>query len=155
MKEPPTGSDDFRKLNPHLFPPSPTDSHLYGGPSVKTLFAKGELPAKPRIRQSSKPLLNKLETEFRNELRMLGWKTVLCQAVKLRLANGVWYTPDFITFGIPNTSQPQMVAWEIKGKHIWEDSIVKLKVAAAQYPMFEWRLAHKGTGAWGYQIVTA
>ncbi len=134
MKSPPTGSADFQKLNPHL-------------------FGEASRNAKPNkiIRQSSKPLMNKLETEFLSQLRQFGWKTILCQAVKLRLGNGVWYTPDFITYG--DDQDYGLVVWEVKGAHIWEDSIVKIKVAASQYPFAQWRLAHKERGMWEYQIV--
>lgn len=128
-------SESFKKLNPHLFEAS--------APLVT---------AASMIRQSSKPLMNKLETEFLVQLRGFGWKTILCQSVKLRLGNGVWYCPDFITFGNPD--DVPLVVWEVKGEHVWEDSIVKLKVAAGQYPFAEWRLAHKSRGLWEYQIVT-
>jgi len=128
-------SESFKKLNPHLFTPN--------APMVT---------AAAMVRQSSKPLLNQLETEFLGHLRGFGWKIILCQSVKLRLGNGVWYTPDFITSG--DGDDYPLVVWEVKGEHVWEDSIVKLKVAAGQYPFAEWRLAHKCRGMWEYQLVT-
>jgi hypothetical protein len=130
-------SESFKKRNPHLF--SGCTPVTSGIPNAM-------------IRQSSKPLMNKLETEFLGQLRLFGWETILCQSVKLRLGNGVWYTPDFITYG--SGSNCGLVVWEVKGPHVWEDSIIKLKVAAGQYPLAEWRLAHKERGMWEYQIVT-
>lgn len=140
MNKPNQPSESVRKLNPHLF-----------GPESCVNTAYEMLKSHKLVKQSDKPLMNKLETDFFGQLKRFGWKVILCQSVKLRLANGTWYCPDFITFGNPDDKP--LVVWEVKGKHIWEDSIVKLKVAAHQYNFGEWRLAHRYNGQWGYQIV--
>lgn len=140
MNKPNNPSESVKKLNPHLF----------GSTNVSMISEM----RKPMIKQRSKPLLNNLETEFLDELKNIGWKVILCQAVKLRLCNGVWYTPDFITAHCDIDDSP-LVAWEVKGPHVWEDSIIKMKVAAGQYSFGQWRLAHKDSrGLWEYQIVT-
>lgn len=141
MKEPPSGSASFRKLNPHLFPSAEAP-----------LITAASMLDKPIIRQTTKSLMNQLETDFLAELKAHGWKTILCQSVKLRLGNGVWYCPDFLTLG--NQEGFLLEGWEVKGKHVWEDSIVKLKVVAGMYPFIQWRLAHRNdSGHWGYQLV--
>ena len=100
-----------------------------------------KLKPKARIRQSSKPLLNKLETRY---LLYLGAQRdthgcfvgrIESQAVKFKLGNGVTFQPDFFCFDWPWVGENSMpTAWDVKGPHAWEDSIVKLKVFATQYP---------------------
>lgn len=97
-----------------------------------------------RIRQSSKPISNVLETEFGILLRTRRplatiWEKGLC----FRLANGCVYWPDWACFG-----GGVLECHEVKGKKAWDDSIVKLKVAAATYPQFEWYLQDKPDGQW-------
>lgn len=130
-------SESFKKLNPHIFEAK--------APMVT---------AASMIRQSSKPLLNKWETEFLEQLKGAGWKTILCQSMKFRLANGVWYIPDFICLQETRLLQNQIAAaFEVKG-HMRDDASVKIKVAAGMYPWVAWRLATKQNGQWVYQLVT-
>lgn len=142
-------SKSFRKLNPHLFP-----GQNAGGEDDEEHDHIAALTAKKkRIRQSSKPLLNKLESEFSERLktRWPGTATwIHAQAVRLRLANGLTYSPDFFAIQ-PNTSP---TAFEVKGKYAFEDSIVKLKVAASSYPFVKFILVWKDEqGQWQEQHV--
>lgn len=132
----PHASDDTRKLNPHLFggaqpaPPSP-------------------VAASKRIKQRTKPMMNKLEQEFFGMLKSFDLGVVRGQAVRFRLANGVDYTPDFFCpswMGHPR-------CWEVKGKQAWDDAIVKLKVAAHEWPEIRWILVWKENGEWKEQRV--
>jgi hypothetical protein len=98
----------------------------------------------PRIRQSSKPLSNKLEAEFGKILRStrpyaVVWEKGLC----FRLANGCVYWPDWVVFGGSGVE-----CHEVKGKKAWDDAIVKLKVAARTYPQLSWFLQDKPDGQW-------
>lgn len=102
-----------------------------------------------RIRQSEIKL-NALEREFQLVLKT-DWRTlshVRAQAIRFRLANGVSYTPDFTA--IDSDGQ---FAFEVKGEKAWDDSIVKLKVAASTYPEIRWVLVWKDAGGWKSQIV--
>lgn len=99
-----------------------------------------------RIRQSSKPLLNKLETEFRRH-RLIG-DGYVDQAVRFRLGNGIWYKPDFVWFGTGTT-----VVYEVKGPHAFRGGLENLKVAASLYPQISWRLVWKEDGLWKQQVV--
>ncbi len=87
----------------------------------------------------------------------------------LRLADGVRYTPDWVTltheaaarFGplldiaesmvlrapIPAGFLDGFEAHEVKGGHIWDDARVKLKVAASQFPC-RFVLGQKTKGQW-------
>lgn len=106
-------------------------------------------PKKKRIRQSEKPLLNKLETEF------LDWfknrnkdHAIYTQAFKFRIANGAWYTVDFLSID----PSGQVWAWEVKGRHAWEDALLKLRVAATTYREIKWHLCWKDNN-WQIQKV--
>lgn len=68
----------------------------------------------------------------------------------LLLANGCKYTPDITGFG---DKAGEINAWEIKGKHAWEDAIVKLKVAAREWPSIHFYLMWKENGIWQTQYV--
>lgn len=127
-----------RRRNPHLF-----------GASEAVTIAKdiGTVPPKTRLRQSSKPLMNKTEGRFAAHLAALDphekWHA---QAVTLLLASGVRYTPDFLSFKL-------RLAYEVKGKWASDDSIVKLKVAARVYPELQFVLVWEQDGRWQEQII--
>lgn len=101
-----------------------------------------------RIRQSKKPLMNKLEQSFWNERLSLRYPKAKPQAVRFKLGNGVNYTPDFVDLSV----QP-VKAWEVKGPHSWDDAMVKLKLAAAIWAEVRWRLVWKKDGQWMEQEV--
>lgn len=145
----------FVKRNPHVYAGAASQQ-------PKARLPVSDAPRPARIRQSSKPLLNKLEqrylghlkaaaclrTEVPEELHWIG-----AQCFTLRLANGCKYTPDFWTFN----DDGKLQAMELKGPHTWEDSIVKLKIAASLYPMFEFYLVRwdRDKCAWVEKLVKA
>jgi hypothetical protein len=109
---------------------------------------------KPRIRQSSQKL-NKTEAAFEIWLHEhRSGALVLTQSVTLKLANGVRYTPDFVTveFG-PDGPGRVLTAYEVKG-FIREDAVVKLKVAAKAYPWIRFIMVTKErAGTWSMQEI--
>ena len=129
-------SESFKKRN----------AHLYSGGSVVYSSAIVESQSK-RIRQDSKPLMNKLETEYANRLLVLhpgiNWHP---QSVTLRLANGLRYTPDFFSFALCKVV-------EVKGKWVDGDSFPKLKMAASVYSELSFVLAWKQDGVWKEQNI--
>lgn len=77
----PNATDDFRRLNPHLF----TSGNVQGNVARSTGIRKG---------------MNKTEREFSLLLaaqlvkgEITEWKF---EAVKLKIGEGCWYTPDFM-----------------------------------------------------------
>lgn len=76
--------------------------------------------------------LNKTEKRFleilRRDVKQV-WIGIQC--VTLKLAHDCRYTPDFVSID----ASGQMIFWEVKGGHIWEDSTIKTKTAAR---MFRW-----------------
>lgn len=108
--------------------------------------------SKPKklIRQNPNPLSNRLETEFGNYLHSVNWSgnSIYEQAITVRLANGLRYTPDWVVFG-----HQGIQCYEVKGKHVWDDSIAKLKMAASKYRDWKWVLVWKEKGSWQQQVV--
>lgn len=89
---------------------------------------------KPRMRQDRGPKLNKTEAAFA-AFKRLGPDAR--ESLTFRIGNGVRYTPDFCVF-LPSGA---IVAYEVKGEHMWDDAAVKLKVAASLFPLVEFWLA--------------
>jgi hypothetical protein len=69
------------------------------------------------------------------------------EGVTLKLADGCRYCPDF--FVVVSSMILRLRFVEIKGRHIWEDSIVKFKVAKEQNPWAEWQMHQRSKdGQW-------
>lgn len=99
-----------------------------------------------KLRLSRKP--NNTEEDFRRILearRLKGeFLTVEFEAVRLRIGDGSYYTPDFLcqtTFGRP-------ACFEVKGAHKWEDSIVKYKAAKERHAWADFEIWEKRDGRW-------
>lgn len=102
-----------------------------------------------RIRQSQKPLLNKLEQEYYHHGGLVNLTSpVSIQAIRFRLANGLNYKPDFFLW-FPN--RPAGI--EVKGPHAFRGGFENLKMAAHQYPWIQWILVWKQDGVWQRQEV--
>lgn len=101
---------------------------------------------KKRIRQSEKPILNRLESEWYEHIKHYG---AYPQAVKLKIARSAFYKPDFFSFAIAT-------AWEVKGlkgKNIDRGKLA-LKVAATAWPEIKFILVWKDEqGVWQEQVV--
>ena len=110
-----------------------------------------------RVRQSSRPLMNKLETEWFVQLNLKFFPgQIAAQALKFRLGNGIWYKPDFIVFGdtFNGPSEYNAVAYEVKGPHSFRGGMENLKVAAGLYRKISWRLVWKDeNGQWREQEI--
>lgn len=107
-----------------------------------------------RIRQSSKPLMNKLETEWYEQLKFLYANTTIhIQAKRYKLANGIWYKPDFTVCADGGHFSGE-VAWEVKGPKAWRGGFENLKVVAHQWPQVQFLLVWKDKqGQWQQQEV--
>ena len=125
-------SKSFHALNPHLFIPT-----------AKQVVEEGK-----RIRQESKPLINKLETAWYQVLKSI-YQHVKCQAIRFKLGNGIWYKPDFVA----TDDSGQWIAFEVKGPHAFRGGFENLKVAAHCWPRVKWILVWKEQGQWKQQEV--
>jgi hypothetical protein len=115
-----------------------------------------EVEAKPRLRQRRTPKLNKLELAWLDVLqRQHPTDRIHSQSITLQLGNGVRYTPDFVVV-MPGLATEGITAYETKGRHMWDDAAVKLKVAAALYPWIKFVLVSRNeVGAWRVEEVAA
>lgn len=145
-----TVNETVRKMNPQVFAAGGSAVKLAPAPALQAADCKRpsaqsdasiERPAR-RIRQSAKPKLNQTEQAALEWLkRTTVYFDLRPHALTLELANGCKYTPDII--GTNPFTSPEgrtIYAWEVKGKHAWDDAIVKLKVAARDWPMIHFRL---------------
>jgi hypothetical protein len=108
----------------------------------------------PKAIASVKGRMNRTETEFsyilekqKRDGQIDGWAF---EPVKLRLADGCYYTPDFMTW-LAQDAWPsfwRIVFYEVKGAHIWDDSKVKFKVANEQIQWAEFQMHQKINGQW-------
>lgn len=90
--------------------------------------------------------MNKTEVAYEQRLNLLQKAGEILwyrfEAIKLRLADNTWYTPDFMVLDKFNV----MELHEVKG--FWrDDARVKIKVAADQYP-FRFLAVSKKKGGW-------
>lgn len=97
------------------------------GPSQRRPFARGR-----SVRRQPGDM-NKLEQQYAAHLEGLkllgGVESFWFDALKLRLADNTFYTPDFLVQKIDG----HLEVHEVKG--FWEDDArVKIKVAAAMFP---------------------
>ena len=86
--------------------------------------------------------MNKLETRFAEQLE--AWKLAGEVAwwdrepIRVRLASGAWYKPDFVAESLPvcsattNPNLGRLIAFEVKG-HWREAARVRIKVAADRH----------------------
>jgi hypothetical protein len=155
-------NETVRRLNPHVFGHDPkAEVRVYRKDPVTQERTEVTAPAQgKRIRQDSKPLMNKLEAEFFNYLKALhAGANIRVQALRFRLGNGIWYKPDFVTQETSFTVSHQplkvvkQVAYEVKGPHAFRGGFENLKVAAAQWPEVRWVLVWKEQGQWKQQEV--
>lgn len=110
---------------------------------------------KPRLRQRTKPLLNGLETRFLSYMQpqLKHGEIILSQAITLKLANGCRLTPDFAVINHHKDFGIGVAMWEVKGPFAFEDSLIKLKVAATLFPFFSWTMASYKHGTWTFQPI--
>ena len=116
-------------------------------PTVSAVVGKSLNGTLKRIRQSSKPLMNGLESEY-FQILQADYRNVRPQAMRFKLGNGIWYKPDF-TY----THNMMLTCVEVKGPHAFRGGFENLKVAAGLYPEFNWLLVWKQDGVWKEQKV--
>ncbi len=113
------------------------------GPAIST----EPMPAKKR-----RGCMNKLEERYMREVlerdkRSGGLLWYDFEPIKLRLADGAWYTPDFAVQGFNGWLEIH----EVKG--FWREAArVRIKVAAEKYPYRFVAVTHnRKTGEWEYE----
>ena len=110
-----------------------------------------------RLRQSRKPILNKLEQRFYDYMvgpMKIPATCILSQAIRLELARGHWYKPDFF---LPGNLRPEpyygFVAYEVKGPKAFRGGFENLKVAARIHRWLKFELVWLEDGKWKQQPI--
>ena len=111
-----------------------------------------------RVRQSARPLLNGLETEWQNVLKVQYPDRIIhAQDKRYRLANGLWYKPDFTALVVDLSLVAEVslreTAWEVKGPFAFRGGFENLKMAASTFPDVKFVLVWKDAGRWKEQII--
>lgn len=98
------------------------------GDAFKPKFGFIMEPAvKKRIRQSAKPVLNALESRYHTYfIHTYPDRVIFPQAVRVELARGIWFKPDFFCPTI--IGRPTF--FEVKGPKAFRGGFENLKVAA-------------------------
>jgi len=119
--------------------------------------AKGR---RPKSNQAGR--MTKAEAAFRDRLTVDVNRGIIqwfrFEALKLRLADRTWYTPDFVVMDeacILNCFEIKEI-WAKDGKPHWEDDArVKFKVVAEQYPILQFTAAawNRSTGQWTFEVM--
>jgi hypothetical protein len=140
MKHPEETGNPKRELVKRLLP----------NVSKSTLEANGLLEAPVNAPgspvQSFKPKRgtrepNKTEADFARFMKMTGRGELDFEPVKLRIGANCYYTPDWGDFG---AIRPTL--YEVKGGHIWDDSLVKFKAAKERHKWCDMELWQKKKG---------
>lgn len=64
------------------------------------------------------------------------------ETIKLRLGVKCYYTPDFLVW----FADGRQVFMEVKGGHVYEDSIIKWKWASDTFPEYGWEMWQRAKG---------
>lgn len=108
---------------------------------------------KTRLRQSSKPLLNKTEQRFFDYLKTKHPEdSIRAKPMTFQLCNGVVFKPDVSRYA---KEQCRYHMFDVKGpQQIQDDAAVKIKMAAKEWPEVSWWLAWEtALNVWQVQLI--
>ena len=134
-----------------LFGKMPDPNQLPLSQGIKQL-AGFSVKQPKRIRQSSKPLLNKTECRWLEILTSRGVVGVMAQAITLRLDPPFQsYRPDLAYLGASG-----LTFVECKGPHRFrEKGIAKAALAAKTYPQFRFELVEWTGSEWKESVLSS
>lgn len=114
-------------------------------PPAMRAQAEAQLDTKSK---AAKPKANKTELAFGRRLeaekRAGKIRSYKFNALKFRLADACFYTPDYVIWQL--NGMVKLV--EVKGGFIREDSLIKFKVAREMYSEFNWEMWQSVKGRW-------
>jgi hypothetical protein len=135
------GSETFRRLNPDICGQTGRPEGVTAAPAPRpTTIAS----ASPEDR------LNKTERAYLAFTRAAHPERVDIgiQNVRVQIGFNCRFTPDLTWW-----EGEQFVLCDVKGAHAWEDSRIKIKAAAHQYPRWRWIIAHKDGAGWREELI--
>ncbi|RDU99411.1 DUF1064 domain-containing protein [Trinickia dinghuensis] len=107
-----------------------------------------QLGRQPRGKMNKTEAAYALQLEAELQAGLILWYRF--EALKLRLADNTFYTPDYPLI----TAAGQLEFREVKG-HWTDDARVKIKVAAAQYPFRFLAIQRDGRHGWRIEDLTS
>lgn len=126
------------------------------GQSKNGTQSKTRSPGKAIARHKPTPgQMNKTETRYLEHvldpaIRAGKYTSARFEAIKLRLADRTFYTPDF---KVINAETGHIEIHEIKGGYITEDGRMKWKIAAEQFPEFRWLLIQQKKATGPFEVI--
>lgn len=130
-------NDTVAKLNPQVFP------------AVNEQAMQMEMNRRLQIRPSSdEEKLNQNERHYLEWLKgsQPQWHGIQC--ITLKLGYDCRYTPDFWALYADG-----LHAIDVKGAHVWEDSLIKLRVAARLFPWITFIIAKRNGEIWEHKTI--
>lgn len=117
-------------------------------------LAAAPVPASVVKHPPPKARMNKTEARYAQEILEPAKRTgqildYQFEAVKLRLADSTWYSPDFLVTERDHT----LTIHEVKGGFVREDAWIKLKVIAELYPQMAVLKCQYDKGKWTISYV--
>lgn len=148
---------DLEKLEGTPYEAAPGISRgMFAGMTRAVHSAAGmSIAGKPKRKQAGREP-TQLESQFEIQCRVAKGNALLgnywVKPFILRIGPDMTFEPDFMVTGINSA-----FTWVIdtKGPHCWEDSRIKIKVAAEKYPMWRWLIVTRQGGIWRAKEVTA
>ena len=104
--------------------------------------------------------MNKTEARYADhlKLRVAAGEVIrfYFEAIKLRIAERCFYTPDFLVLGGSAVAWDGFEFHEVKGRkgesyYAQEDAVVKIKAAAALFPYWTFRIVWPAPGSSGWR----
>lgn len=120
----------------------------FNGPLVQRTEHRASTPKVEGSNPSRPTKMNK--TEGKHAAYLEAWKRAgvirnwMFASIKLRLAEKCFYTPDFFVEMADGTFEMH----EIKGAKVWDDAVVKYKMARELFPQFRWKWRQLIKGEW-------
>lgn len=136
---------DFGKMTPAQLEALAKPQGRQSADTAQPAMAKARMPRNGRTYETD--AMNQTEARYAGRLdglkhagKIVAWAY---EAVKLRLADRTFYTPDFLVV----MTDGSIEIHEVKG-HWEDDARVKIKVAARMYPWFRFRAVKSARGGW-------
>lgn len=133
-------SASTKKVNPALLPEDLGIATAKDKPTLQamqTMIAAGIRPTTDEAK------LNQTETAYLRYLETQGDFWIGIQCIILKIGYDVRYTPDFAAL-----DRAGLRLIDTKGEHVWEDSKIKIRMAARLFPWIRFVIAKRQGALW-------
>ena len=136
-------------IDPSFLPIHIQKLNKLGKYADKTLATKKVIPEPSILKKDVKVrgIMNKTEERFFNLLEAEGYQEIKYESIKLKLASGRYYTPDFCAISPDNQT---VCMFEVKGAYVRREGEAKYNHAKSEYRMFSWHWCQWKDGDWKF-----